>query len=145
MTNKTKKERFEYIVSLPPLNIPNLKSVQNLEVVVSTSGRGAVSHVLARKTFKDSDRELKSRTIKDAMNELDNNYGGAENYAYEIETYFEEDGMPMLQLSPRYKELQKYFLCIEIAKKKEERDPIKFLNIAKKYLDFYHSHKSQNQ
>lgn len=144
MTKKTKKH-FDYIVSLPPLNSPNLENVQNLEIVVSTSDRGAVSHALARKVSEGLNRESKNKTIKHTMNQLDSDRGGAGSYAYEIQTKFEENGVPISQSDSRYQFIQKAALADEIKRKRGGENAYSFFKIAEKYLIFYNSHNLRNQ
>lgn len=141
MTKATKKEHFDYIVSLPKMDILNLENTRNLEVVVSTSDRGAVSHALARKTHEKLHRELKSNAIRHAMNQLDVYYGGAENYAFEVQSEFSENGIEMTKFNPRYRDVQEAFLAEEISKKRDDKNMLKSLRLAKSYLDFYYSHR----
>ena len=141
-----KKEYSDYIVSLPLLKFPNLKNVRALEIVVSTSDRGAVSHALAHKIVPKLDRESKSKTIRYAMHQLDADFNGAGNYAFEIQTDFTANEVKVSQLDPIYRIIQESFLAEEIVKKREKKEnPRDFLKIAKSYLNFYNTHIPTNQ
>ncbi len=145
MVTKTEKVYFGYIVSLPQLKLPNLKNIKNVEAIISTSDRGAVSHTLAHKIPDKVDRTLKGKTIRNAMRQLDNDFGGAENYAYEIQLELTENGVTISQSNPRYRLAQESFLAEEIARKTGGGDAKTFLKIAQQYLNIYNSYNLQNQ
>lgn len=130
-----KRKHFDYIVALPAMNCLGLENIQRLEIVTSTSPRGAVSHALARRVFEKSKGEIIQRT----MRQLDKDYGGAGNYAYEIPSGIQEDGIDVPVPALIYGEAQKAFLAEEIVMKTGESRH-QCSKTAKQYLNFYNSH-----
>ncbi|MBT6690294.1 hypothetical protein HN903_03200 [archaeon] len=144
--SKTKRKQHPYIVSLPPVTFSNLENSRGLELAITTSDRGAVSRVLARKVAGGLSRESKSKAIGHAMNQLDKQYGGAGNYAYQIETEIKgDDGKKISPSQGLYRTIQEVLLAEEIAEKKGKTDAREFLKMAGAYVGFYNSHKPKNR
>ena len=74
-----KKEKKTFVIDIPG---------RNLEVSVSSSHRGALTRVIARKVYKTSSREETNREVGLTMNLLDKGPGGAERLVYEVNPVF---------------------------------------------------------
>ncbi|MCK5321483.1 hypothetical protein KAJ38_02800 [Candidatus Pacearchaeota archaeon] len=140
-----KRPHSHYVVELPEITIPGIHNINRLELVLSTSDKGAVSHAISRKVSKDLIKDKRHAIIGHAVNVLTNNYGGAKNHAFEIQEYIQEEGGRTLsKFDPAYKQSQIGFLASEISKKKG-RNEIDCLPLARKYWDLYNKGRSINQ
>ena len=140
-----KRPHFYYVVALPQqLKIDRMHKVTYLELVLSTSNEGAVSHALSRKVSENLLREIRQQVIGHAMNVLRLDFGGVSNYAFKIpEDIWEENGKKLSFLDSNYKLSQKGFLANEIATKRGGNE-LDHLETAQKYLEFYNQRKPSN-
>ncbi|MEA3248709.1 MAG: hypothetical protein U9Q73_03330 [Nanoarchaeota archaeon] len=140
-----KRQHYYYIVELPEIKIPGVHNIYKLELVLSTSDKGAVSQAISRKVSKNLIRERRFTTIGHAVNVLNDNYGGAKNYAFEIPEDIREDGGRTLsKFDPDYKQSQIGFIASRISKKRNRKE-IDCLPLARKYQDFFNRKMSENQ
>ena len=138
MTSERKREF--YVVNLPSRDFEGILNPSSLELEFSPSDRGAVSHALGRKVSPDIRKNRRGIFIGKAMNILDNDYGGAGNFAYEIPRDITDEKGHRVS-GEDYKIIQEVFLAQEIADKRG-RVPQDCLTQARKYLDFYRKQKS---
>lgn len=129
------KDKGYYVVDLSGLPLERIGRINQLELEFSLSDRGAVSHALGRKINPELTKDLRSIYIGKAMNTLDQSYGGAGNFAYQIPTDIHDDKGKRLT-AHEFNIAQEVFLAEEIASKIGGNAP-NYMGRARKYLEFY--------
>jgi len=131
-----KRERYAYAVQLPFIPSSGIRGIEEIEIVESPSPRGATSKAIARKLPRNPDQRY---LIGQTMNLLDNNYGGAHNYAYEIPVEIvDETGRRVPRTDPNYRSSQLAFLATQIAEDRADQErPSKYIPKAREILDAY--------
>ncbi len=139
-----KKEYSPYVVSLPSIYHDRLQGVTSLELVASTSQRGAVSRALYRKVDENIAKRNKRSITGKMMNELDRLHGDAGKFAYEIPLGIENERGEINSMDPYFRMSQE----VLVAQKIEDRTSLSkadSLKRAKGYLDYFHSSRPSEQ
>ena len=117
-----------HIVAFPRTSLNGIAKVGKLEIVFSSSDKGAASHALARKVSPEVLKEKRGMHIGMAINTLRDRYGSASKFAYEI---------PSVE-GPDQELAKQAFMADEISQKRGG-NPSDHMQTARDYLTFYNS------